>query len=297
MSDPRSTPEPTQTAPAAVPHPGDSTVLELRGTDVLAVLHRISTQKLDDLSVGAARVTLFCDFRGRLLHRAAVACGPDGEVWLLREDAPAATLAAFVDRHVFREEVRILDRSAEFTVLARPHAPDQAGGFQALDGGVRTVAPGDGVVLMIASRSGGMTVDSLDEERFRIGIGRARHGHEIVEAFNPFEVGLGSAVHLDKGCFTGQEALMRLVTYQSVRRRLVKLAGAGAPPIVPAPLTAAGSEVGTLTSAVADAGPGSWVGLAVVKNDFATGGHELEVEGRPLASVEAPPVTRARGRP
>src|SRR5262245_6805313 len=146
MSEPTSHPEPPPAAPTAqAPATGASTVLELRGADVLAVLHRISTQKLDDLRLGDARVTLFCDFRGRLLHRAAVALGRDGEAWLLREDAAPGSLAAFIDRHVFREDLKVVDRSGHFTVIARRHHAEQPAGVQGLDGEAYTVAAGDGV--------------------------------------------------------------------------------------------------------------------------------------------------------
>lgn len=300
MSEFRSTPEPVPTASenptSSAPSAGGSTVLELQGADVLPVLHRISTQKLDDLPPGAARVTLFCDFRGRLLHRAAVARGAQGEVWLLREDAPSAPLAAFMDRHVFREDVRIIDRSPEFTLVARPHHSEQPAGVQDLEGGVRTVAAGDGVVLLVVPRSTNFAIDAAAEDRSRVSIGRPRHGHEIVEQFNPFEVGLGAAVHLDKGCFTGQEALMRLVTYDSVRRRIVRVEGEGPAPTVPAPVTTAGANAGTLTSAIANATPGRWVGLAVLRSEFAAGEQALEVDGRALAKVEALPMPRAMGR-
>ena len=58
--------------------PAASTALRLTGGDVLAVLHRVTTQKLVDLAPGEARTTLFCDSRGRLLHRATVVRAPDG---------------------------------------------------------------------------------------------------------------------------------------------------------------------------------------------------------------------------
>src|SRR5580765_8374234 len=89
--------------------PPRGTLLRLAGRDALAVLHRISTQHLERLAAGETRATLFCDFRGRLLHRAVVTVTSDHAVWLLRPDAPGDELAAFLDRHVFREEVRIED--------------------------------------------------------------------------------------------------------------------------------------------------------------------------------------------
>src|SRR4030095_11130337 len=98
-----------------------STVLRLEGRDALTVLHAISTNALADLQPGGARATLFCDFRGRLQHRAVVAMTSDRAVWLLRDDASAGPLAAFIDRHVFREDLRVEDRSAALSVWVPAH--------------------------------------------------------------------------------------------------------------------------------------------------------------------------------
>ena len=87
----------------------EDSVLRLTGRDALDLLHRISTQALLDLPPGGSRATLFCDFRGRLLHRAHVVRDADF-VWLVRHDAPASELLEFVDRHRFREDVRLEDR-------------------------------------------------------------------------------------------------------------------------------------------------------------------------------------------
>src|SRR2546427_12639350 len=94
------------------PRAAESTLLRLEGRDALAVLHRLSAAFLDDLVPGQARATLFCDFRGRLLHRVIVVVTSDRAVWLLRDDAPGAALAAHLDHHVFREDVRVSDLGA-----------------------------------------------------------------------------------------------------------------------------------------------------------------------------------------
>jgi folate-binding protein YgfZ len=107
-------------------------------------------------------------------------------------------------------------------------------------------------------------------ERARIMAGLPRHGHEISEAFNPFEVGLGHEVHLSKGCFTGQEALMRLMTYHSVRRRLARVTGDGPSPHTPHEVHLGPASAGWLTSAMADPSQDDtqrWIGLAVLKFD------------------------------
>ncbi len=271
-----------------------STALRLAGADALALLHRVSTQRLDDLAAGTVRATLFCDFRGRLLHRAVVAVAADGAVWLLRDDAPGDPLAAFLDRHVFRDDVRIEDRSADLPVRALPGDAGPAAGALVERDGVPAelrVADGEGY------RVGGAPAeeDPAVPARRRVLAGRPGHGHEIVEAFTPFEVGLAHEVHLDKGCFTGQEALMRLVTYRSVRRRLARVDGAGSAPAVPADLSAGGAAAGVLTSAVE--GADGWTGLAVLRNEVCDPPRALAgPDGMPLAPPRPLPPTRPRGR-
>lgn len=237
------------------------TALRLTGRDALALLHRLSTNALLDLPAGAARATLFCDFRGRLVHRAHVVHARDGAVWLLRGDARGAELAAFVDRFLFREDVAIEDRPRDF-------------GWS-----VAGVAWGEPL-----------------PENERIARGLPRHGAEIAEAFNPYEVNLAHEVHLAKGCYTGQEALQRLVTYDSVRRRLVRLSGDGAPP-APQEILAAGSEAGraagVLTSSAERPG-GGWIALASVRHDAAL---PLRLaDGGPLGEPVEFPETAPLGR-
>src|SRR5437870_7099404 len=212
--------------------------VRLEGSDALELLHRIATQFLSDLAPGEGRATLFCDFRGRLLHRAWVARDAGGAIWLLRPDAKAAELAAFLDRHVFREQVRIEDATG---AQAAPGLPD---------------------------------TERFASELARIRAGHPRHGHEIAEAFTPFEINRAHEVHLQKGCFTGQEALMRLLTYRSVRRRLALVEGPGGPPAVPANILRGSASAGRLTSSAAlgAAEAAGWIGLAVLSHAAAEDG-------------------------
>jgi hypothetical protein len=267
-----------------------STALRLTGGDVLTVLHRVTTQKLDDLAPGDARTTLFCDFRGRLLHRATVVHAPGGAVWLLRDDAPGAELAAAVDRAVFREDVHVEDRSAALRVRLVRAAADAVAAFGA--DGVPALAPeGDGLALAIGDAA---APQAGVAEHERIASGRARHGTEIAEAFTPYEVNLAAHVHLAKGCYTGQETLMRLLTYDSVRRRLVRAVGTGAAPEAQGVL-ANGEPAGVLTSAAATSG--GWLALAVVRVDALERGDSLTLaDGRAAGELHPFAVARPLGR-
>lgn len=202
---------------------------------------------------------MFCDFRGRLMHRAWVAHVESGVVWLLRADAPAADLAAFVDRSVFREDVKFDDATGAAEAPALP------------------------------------TAERFVSELDRIRSGAPRHGHEIAEEFTPFEIGRSHEVHLSKGCFTGQEALMRLMTYKSVRRRLALVAGAGAAPAIASDVTRDGARAGRLTSAVED-GAG-WLGLAVLAHEAVENPAGLWCANAAITRIEAFPPTRPLGLP
>jgi hypothetical protein len=265
-------------------------LLRLEGRDALPLLHRISTQTLLDLAPGQARATLFCDFRGRLLHRAVVAATKDGAAWLLRDDAPALPLAEFIERFVFREDVRVVVPREDWSVVATP------GGFGLEPG---TVRERDGLPAEVQTRPDwGLALEPADHmapdptvaprdatEHARILAGLPRHGHEIAEPFTPFEVGLGPEVHLNKGCYTGQEALLRMMTYHGVRRRLARVAGAGPRPATPREIRREGEVVGWITSAVDDpagAGEPGWSGLAVLNHEVCTPGASLEQDARPL---------------
>jgi hypothetical protein len=275
-----------------------STALRLTGGDALALLHRISTNALADLRPGQARATLFCDFRGRLLHRAVVAVTADGAVWLLRDDAPGAPLAAFIDKQVFRDDVHIEDHSQRLPVQRAGSGTSLAVGTLAERDGTPNAVWIAGDDVFAVGDAPGIALADADKTSAagRVRAGRPAHGHEIVDAFTPFEVALAHEVHLDKGCFTGQETLMRLVTYKGVRRRLARVSGSGPAPTVPRQVCADGKPVGILTTAVADGEV--WIGLAVLKSEVCDPPRALELEGAGATAPPEPlPLTRALGRP
>jgi folate-binding Fe-S cluster repair protein YgfZ len=103
-------------------------------------------------------------------------------------------------------------------------------------------------------------------------------------------------VHLAKGCFTGQEALQRLITYESVRRRPVHVRLGGdapqaGPVAVPADVLAHAQPVGALTSVFGSDG------LVVVRREAIERSDPLTLaDGTPLVVVSAPEPARPLGR-
>jgi folate-binding protein YgfZ len=275
------------------------TVLRLEGRDALDVVQRISTQQLEDLAPGAGRTTLFCDFRGRLLHRAVVARTTDGALWLLRDDAPGVELMAHVDRHVFREDVRILDLSSQWSVRAE-WTGDDDDAIREQDGVPRLAPEGHGFSLFLTP-AGAQGVPFEYREHERILHGRPRHGHEIHPDWNPYEIGCDDEVHLAKGCYTGQEALQRLITYGSVRRFAACVRGRGPSPLAPCDVPGDRGPVGRVTSSISDDTPGRWVGIAILRRDVPwpeDGSASLKLEGGGVIdTVMAHPARRPLGRP
>jgi folate-binding protein YgfZ len=271
-----------------------TTLLRVTGADALDFVNRLGTQALLDLAPGEARWTLFCEFRGRLLHRALAARATDGALWLIRDDAPGEALAGYLAGHVFREDVQVSAPRPDLVADLVPASPGETPGVAAEEAGApRRIVLESGLAMAIDPARDAAADPIGDADRILRGL--SRHGHEIAEAFHPFEVNLAADVHLAKGCYPGQEALQRLITYNSVRRRLVLVGGGGAPPATPAELRCEGTRAGALTSA-ARTGADRWIGLAVVRNEDADAGHALELDGRAVAIAEAFPVACPLGR-
>src|SRR5207244_3793082 len=108
-------------------------------------------------------------------------------------------------------------------------------------------------------------------EALRVEARRPRLGYETDHRTIPHEVGwIGSAVHLDKGCYRGQETVARVQNLGRPPRRLVLLHLGGESDTLPPPGTPVESDeraVGFLGTAVHhfDLGP---IALAVIKRSL-----------------------------
>ena len=129
-------------------------------------------------------------------------------------------------------------------------------------------------------------------EALRIAAHRPRIGLEVDQRTIPHELGwLDTAVHLNKGCYRGQETVARVENLGHPPRRLVMLHLDGTEERLPAHGAAVlhdGREVGAVTSAARhyELGP---IALAVVKRNVPVEA-VLEADGLPAAQeVVVPP--------
>ncbi|MCK9897577.1 folate-binding protein YgfZ [Frankia sp. AgB32] len=136
-------------------------------------------------------------------------------------------------------------------------------------------------------------------EAARIADRRPRLGWETDHRTIPHEVHwLASAVHLDKGCYRGQETVARVHNLGRPPRRLVLLHLDGSVAAPRSPVTADGREVGFVGSSEmhAELGP---IALAVVKRSVATDAVLVvtDADGAPLAAAIDPDEPESAAAP
>jgi tRNA-modifying protein YgfZ len=129
---------------------------------------------------------------------------------------------------------------------------------------------------------GATTADPEDWETLRVEAGRPAFGADMDTTTIPLEAGIESrAISFTKGCFPGQEVVIRIVHrgHGRIARRLIGLTIEG--PEVPATgdgLRSGDREAGKVTSAVWSPLVGGPVALAMAQRDFFEPGTELTVQ-------------------
>jgi folate-binding protein YgfZ len=136
--------------------------------------------------------------------------------------------------------------------------------------------------------AGAAALDAGDREVLRVEAGRPAWGSELDEETIPPEAGIDTrAIDHTKGCYTGQEVIVRIRDRGHVNRHLRGLVlGEAAIPEKGAELWVAGKDraVGVVTTAVSSPRAGGGLGLAYVRREVEVGG---EVR---LGSADGPAV-------
>ncbi|MGH2749329.1 MAG: YgfZ/GcvT domain-containing protein [Actinomycetota bacterium] len=236
--------------------------LELTGPQRAWFLHQILTQSFEDIEPGEARDTALITAHGRMVGYME-AYATDDALWLHYEADLIATLPDALGRYVFATQVTIEDVTDDFGLvllvhpewssLAQDLAPD-ASRHRTLSLGVPAGylwAAKEGVdELLLVLKKAGLQEATEDElEALRVERGMARWGREMTTKTLPPEAGLDEvAVHYDKGCFVGQEAMAKIRFRGKVNRKLRRLHSDGSLE-VGSDLLLDDSKVGVVTSA------------------------------------------------
>jgi folate-binding protein YgfZ len=265
-------------------------VLRATGADAQDYLHRMTTQDLKALAPGGSAYAAILNAKGHLLADLHVLV-EQGGVLLVMDARAAADARPHLERFVTMDDVTFEDLSASLRVLP-VFGPDAAARLDAAAEGLVRVAdgrrgapcldvlaaPGRADALRAALVAAGAADLSADDvEALRILGGVARYGADVDGSRLPMEAGLTrAAISFTKGCYTGQEVVLRATARGHLQRGLVSLdlpAGAGPG----TPLSAGGQEVGAVTSA-ADT-PEGRVGLGYVRRAHWKPGERLQAGG------------------
>ena len=288
--------------------------LKVSGTDALDLLNRLSTNKLDDLTVGGIQGSVLTTNKGRIIDLLYVLQQEDS-LFVITGPETCRRVSEWIDFYTFVEEVEVEDVS-DTTVMLSLQGPEAINlmpqladvplygsaavtvdGIEAL--ALRTDFAGiDGFDIIAPIEMSGALWDALvgigavpmgskAMELVRIEKGIAGYGCELGEDYNPLEAGLIDFISFNKGCYIGQEVVARLNTYDKVQRRLVRLSWDSDDTIeTPSVLFHEGRQVGTLTSRATSLDD-KRIGLGFVRKAYVEKGTLLLTEDRIGVVVES----------
>jgi folate-binding protein YgfZ len=298
-----------------------STLIEVTGSERLAYLNGLVTNKFVDLEPGRAERAFFLvPTKGRVLAD-LIACETGTATWLECQGGCSPTVLELLGKYYFGQDVAFADRSGEWRVLAI--VGPEAG--RILTGVLQEVPPaeertheesrlGDSAVRALKWSDAGppgwhlwVPADAFDTARqalveagatpgseqawtlLQIESGVAAFGRELTEDVIPLEAPTEDAIDHAKGCYPGQEVIARLHVRGRPARHLKGLRIDGeelldAGTTLDAP-DKAGVAVVTASAVSPELGP---VALAYVHRDYCEPGTRLTVDGRTAEVAELP---------
>jgi tRNA-modifying protein YgfZ len=235
-------------------------VIAVPGAERLTWLHAMTSQHFTDLPDLAGTEALVLDAHGHVEDHVVVGHA-DGTVWLDGEGPRTAPLLDYLTKMVFWSKVEPRDATDELAVLTviGPNADDLLRGLgvevpaydyglTALEGGFarRMPWPNRHSVDLVVPRSsladhwrrltdaGARPAGTWAFDALRVEALRPRLGVDTDERTIPQEVNwIAPAVHLDKGCYRGQETVAKVANIGRAPRRMVLLHLDGSPEVLP----------------------------------------------------------------
>lgn len=253
----------------------DRAVLAVSGADRASWLQGLLTNDVESLKEGESRYAAYLTPQGRMITDMHVMA--KGDRILLDVPAPLAQgLRDKLDGLIFSEDAAVTNESERMSVWTVV-GPDSFTGI------VAESLPAEYAALR--------EIDLDTFEVIRIERGVPRFLADMTEDTIPLEAGIEDrAISFTKGCYVGQEVIVRVTTRGGgrVARKLVRWVGDPAADVVPLPESrivsfdpstplGASKDIGRVTSSAFSPGLERVVGLGYVHRDFVASGTEVTV--------------------
>jgi len=249
-------------------------VVAVSGEDRLKWLHDLTTQHLLEFGAGEWTSALILDAQGHVEYQFNLV--DDGATaWLVLDPHFAEGLVAYLTKMRFMLRVDVRDATSEYAVMRAPGAVTDIGGPFAL------VPRAELADMKAAFNSTATEVGTWVLDAERVAAGRPRHGIDTDGKAIPNELGvLNGAVHMNKGCYRGQETVAKVYNLGKPPRRLVMLHLDGHAVVMPptgTPVMNGEVQVGFLGTVARhhELGP---IALALIKRNTPVDAH-LTVDG------------------
>jgi folate-binding protein YgfZ len=192
-------------------------VISISGKDRLTWLHALTTQHLEKLTPGDWQEALILDAQGHIVEQLFLV--DDGTTtWIHTEAQRVEPLIEYLEKMKFMLDVQVKDQSNNYAVLRAAGVADNLGGPYAL------VPRSELSDTVIAFNKAHTQVGIWALEALRVAQGRARLLFEVDHKSIPNELGfLNKAVHMQKGCYRGQETVAKVFNLGQPPRKLVLL--------------------------------------------------------------------------
>ena len=217
--------------------------ISITGVDRLTWIHSLCTQDIENLQPGEWKSAFILDPQGHLEFPLLII--DDGQTtYIFTEIAAHEPLMKFLNAMKFMLRVEIKDSSSEVALFRAPGKSDEIGGPYAL-------VSRNEIENMVANFSlSAMQVGTWALDAIRVAAGRPRFGFESDPKTIPNEIGgLNIAVHMNKGCYRGQETVAKVFNLGKPPRRLTLLHLDGSGVDLPTPgneITLDGKTIGFL---------------------------------------------------
>jgi folate-binding protein YgfZ len=316
---------------AAVFDVSNRSKIEVAGPEAGSFLQNLSTNDIAGLPIGAGCETFFTTMQAKVVAHALayhLLMSDNREAfWLDAAPGLAEKILKHLDHYLISEQVELADHTREFAqiYLAGPQAKaileraieDEVPDLAEHQHMIRTFGanstchirrydalgvPGYeiisirqrativwGVLLWAGAAQAGLQA----YEWLRVEAGTPVYGKDVDETNLALEVGrTPQTISYSKGCFLGQEPLVRIRDLGHVNRTLTGLKYGGGPVSRGAKLFRDGKEVGYITSSVVSPRLGTAIGLAYVRRGHQDPDTTLEIEAdgvrRPAEVVGVP---------